>query len=289
LRSEQEMYDLILNTARDDNRIRAVIMNGSRVNINAPKDFFQDYDIVYLVTDVMFFTRNFDWIKKFGDLLILQTPEDMQDPPPANRSFYSYLMQFKDGNRIDLGIVPLTQVEKIYSDSLSIALLDKDNLIPPLPPPTDRDYLPKPPTEKAFSDCCNEFWWVCSYAAKGLWREEIIYAKKMIDMYIREELNKMLNWYIGVTTSFHVNPGKYGKYYDHFLGPELWQLLLSTYADSGYKNSWDALFAMGELFRNIAIPVAAHFGFHYPYQDDSNVSAHLKHVRNLPADASDMY
>ncbi len=30
MRSEQEMLDLILTTAREDERIRAVIMNGSR-------------------------------------------------------------------------------------------------------------------------------------------------------------------------------------------------------------------------------------------------------------------
>ncbi len=34
MRSEQEMFELIINTARNDDRIRAVIMNGSRANPN---------------------------------------------------------------------------------------------------------------------------------------------------------------------------------------------------------------------------------------------------------------
>ena len=51
MRSEQEMLDLILETARNDERIRAVIMNGSRANPNALRDPFQDFDIVYLVTE----------------------------------------------------------------------------------------------------------------------------------------------------------------------------------------------------------------------------------------------
>jgi aminoglycoside 6-adenylyltransferase len=38
-----------------------------------------------------------------------------------------------------------------------------------------------------------------------------------------------------------------------------------------------------------ALAVAAHFGFDYPQGDDDRVSAHLKHVRNLPADAVEMY
>lgn len=59
MRSEQEMFDLILNTAREDKRIRAVYMNGSRTNPNAPKDIFQDYDIVYVVRDTRPFIE--DW------------------------------------------------------------------------------------------------------------------------------------------------------------------------------------------------------------------------------------
>ena len=51
MRSEKEMIDLILDTARKDERIRAVYMNGSRTNPNAPKDLFQDYDIVYVVRE----------------------------------------------------------------------------------------------------------------------------------------------------------------------------------------------------------------------------------------------
>ena len=52
MRSDKEMFDLILNVARNDDDIRAVIMNGSRVNPNVKKDPFQDFDIVYFVRDV---------------------------------------------------------------------------------------------------------------------------------------------------------------------------------------------------------------------------------------------
>jgi len=45
MRNEKEMLDLILNIAENDDNIRAVIMNGSRVNPHAKKDPFQDFDI----------------------------------------------------------------------------------------------------------------------------------------------------------------------------------------------------------------------------------------------------
>jgi len=288
MRSEQEMLELIVGIAREDERIRAVIMNGSRANPNAPPDPFQDFDIVYIVEDVGPFRYNYEWIKRFGEIMIMQMPEDMQDPPPSNSGGFGYLMQFTDGNRIDLWLDPPEKLSEL-EDSLSCLLLDKDGLIGPLAPASERDYLPKPPTAKAFSDCCSEFWWVCCHVAKGLWREEIICAKHMLDQVVREQLMKMLTWYIGMKTQFTCNPGKFGKYYQRYLDPALWAMLEKTYADASYENTWEALFAMCMLFREVALPVAEHFGFAYPHGDDQRVSAHLEHVRCLPKDAKEMY
>jgi aminoglycoside 6-adenylyltransferase len=289
MRSEKEMFDLILSTARDDERIRAVIMNGSRANPNAPRDFFQDYDIVYVVTDPAPFTRNLEWIERFGEMMILQLPDDMEDPPPEPGGDYGYLMQFADGNRLDLTIHPISKLSTVGRDSQSILLLDKDGILSPFPPASDSDYLPKPPTAKAFADRCNEFWWVSPYVAKGLWRQEITYAKHMLDQAVREQLMKMLTWYVGVGTGFSRSPGKEGKYLEQFLEPELWGLLKKTYADADYDHTWEALYAMCDLFRRVAVPVAEHFGYEYPSGDDERVSAHLKHVRALPRDAKEMY
>lgn len=289
MRSEGQMYDLILSTARDDERIRAVILNGSRANPNAPRDIFQDFDILYIVTDVAAFKQDPHWIDRFGELMILQLPDDMTDPPPLDNPGYTFLMQFSDGNRIDLNLFPVDRLTELEEDSLTVVLLDKDSILSPFPPSNESGYLPKPPTAKQFFDCCNEFWWVSPYAAKGLWRGEIVYARHMADQYVREQLMKMLHWYIGVKTGFALNPGKYGKYYRRYLEPELWELLMQTYSDAAYDHTWDALETMGKLFRRIAIPVAEHFGYDYPHAEDKKVSAHLQHMRSLPRDADSIY
>jgi aminoglycoside 6-adenylyltransferase len=289
MRSEQAMLELILEVARDDERIRVVIMNGSRANPAAPMDIFQDFDIVYLVTDVAPFRCNLQWIERFGELMILQLPDDMEDPQSSDDGGFTYLMQFTDGNRIDLGICPLEKVGDFTGDSLSVLLLDKDGVVGPLDPPSDRDYLPQPPTAKQFTDCCNEFWWVCPYVAKGLWREEILYACTMLDQVLREQLMKMLAWHIGVQTGFQRNPGKYGKYFQRYLEPELWRMLEATYANASYERTWDALFAMCDLFEQVTLPIAGRFGFDYPQDDAARVRAHLEHVRVLPRDAKEIY
>lgn len=287
--TENEMLELIVNTAQSDDRIRAVLLNGSRTNPNTPHDLFQDFDIVYLVTKAASFHHDFNWIKRFGEIMILQLPDDMQDPPPSPSEGFAYLMQFMDGHRIDLSIVPIEKLNKRLQDSLTKVLLDKDNLIPPLPPPSELNYLPPPPTNKQFADCCNEFWWMCSYVAKGLWREQVTYAKYMVDPVLRDELMKMLCWYIGMQTQFMKNPGAFGKYLQKYLEPELWDMLIKTYADASVENTWDALDMMCLLFRKVALCVAEHFNFEYPEGDDRRVSAYLKHVRLLPKNAAEIY
>src|SRR5512139_1985259 len=114
MRSDHEMLELILNNARHDERIRAVLLEGSRTNPNAPRDFFQDFDIVYIVTDVASFKDDEHWIDRFGEMMILQLPDDMGDPLWKPGEPYGYLMQFMDGNRIDLTIFPVNKVEEVY-------------------------------------------------------------------------------------------------------------------------------------------------------------------------------
>ena len=76
MRNEQEMMDLILDVAKADERIRSVLLVGSRANPAVPKDNYQDYDITYFVTDIVPFYNNPAWVEAyFGKPLIMQMPE----------------------------------------------------------------------------------------------------------------------------------------------------------------------------------------------------------------------
>lgn len=51
MRTETEMLDVILQTAKTL-QVEAVALSGSRTGTKAPKDEFQDYDVVYVVDDL---------------------------------------------------------------------------------------------------------------------------------------------------------------------------------------------------------------------------------------------
>ena len=77
MRTEQQMWQLILGYAEKNDKIRVVTLEGSRTNVNIPKDDFQDYDITFLVTDMEAFTRDDAWLSVFGNRIMMQKPEDM--------------------------------------------------------------------------------------------------------------------------------------------------------------------------------------------------------------------
>jgi len=155
LRSEQEMLDLILTVARADERIRAVVLNGSRANPNAPRDLLQDFDVIYLVRGSSEpFRADRDWIGQFGELMILQLPEEMGDPPPSGNYDAVYLAQFMDGNRIDLSVYPLERWPELKNDSLSVLLLDKDGAIGALPPASEAS-TSRPQRERSAARRCH--------------------------------------------------------------------------------------------------------------------------------------
>lgn len=71
MRTEKEIYDLVLNFAFQDERIRIVTLEGSRTNVNIPKDNLQDYDITFFVIDMGEFLKSDDWLSVFGNRIML--------------------------------------------------------------------------------------------------------------------------------------------------------------------------------------------------------------------------
>lgn len=278
MRTEKEMFDLILNIAKQDPRIRAVYMNGSRTNSNAPKDIYQDYDIVYVVNNFETFTADNSWIDIFGDRLILQMPEAMRYPIGAGH--FNWMMLFTDGNRLDLTLIPIEKLELIGNDSLTIALLDKDGILPPFPVSSDKDYIIKQPSELFYLSCCNNFWWCLQNVAKGIARDELPYAMLMYHNIVREELHSMIEWYIGTTTDFRVSAGKMGKYFKKYLPEDIYEMYTLTYSDSDYNNLWSAIFNACNMFRILAVQVAAYCGYSYKKHEEENMLIYLNNVKN---------
>ena len=280
MRTEKEIYDLVLNYASKNDKIRIVALEGSRANKKIPKDNFQDYDITFFVTDMDSFTKNDEWLDVFGNRIMLQKPEDMELFPPEENGF-SYLMLFDDGVKIDLTLLPISLFEEYLAwDKLVKVLLDKDNIVKTEIVPSDEEYRIKRPTERMFDDCCNEFWNVSTYVSKGLLRKEILFAIDHMNNVLRLELLRMISWKIGAEKGFNISLGKNYKFIDKYISKELWNGLLKTYSMSSYEDMWRSFNLCLEIFRKISKEVSELFNYKYP-DYDKNVTRYLEVKKEL--------
>ena len=281
MRSSEEIKRLIIDFAKNDDRVRAILLNGSRANNKISPDKYQDFDVVYIVNDIESLISDKDWTSIFGGKLIWQLPDQMLVGKNVSEKgvTFALLMLFTDGNRIDLTLFPKNEIRTNYKpDSLTIVWLDKDNMFSNIGLPDDSDYLVKEPTEKEFLDTCNEFWWVCTYVAKGLLRNEIIYSKEMLETVVRPMFMNLVAWHIGTETNFSVSVGKGGKFIKSFLPPDLYKRILQTYFDHTLENNWKALFVVTEIFGHLARAVSGKLKFEYITADEKNVVTYLNQL-----------
>lgn len=282
MRQEKEVLNQLLNFAENNEMIRAVLLNGSRVNPKVSNDIFSDYDIIFAVNDPKYFLDNQEWIKYFGELIIMQQNNLSSDKD----EWYIFLMLFRDGVRIDLSFREVNHINNYLDDSLTLKLMDKDNLIKELAHPSDKSYYTTRPSKYVFEKTLNEFWWISPNVAKGLWREELPYAKYMFDVLIRDCLVDLLSWYISMNNGWSINTGKAGRWFEQLVPADVWELYKKTYTGSEYVEIWESLFEAGELVRTVGIPLADHLGYDYPIVDDERVTEYLKKVRLLSENAT---
>ena len=167
MRTDQEMLELILGTAKKL-QVDAVALSGSRTDTKAPKDEFQDYDVVYVVDDLDNLTSDLAWLDQFGTRII------EQHNILGNRRLY--LMLFEDGNRIDLTLCPKDHInEWVDSEAGFTVLEDKKGIFETYSPSPQR-YWTAPASATDFDKSCNEFWWVSAYVVKGICRKQVIYS-----------------------------------------------------------------------------------------------------------------
>lgn len=278
MRSKDEMMKLILDVAKNDERIRAVTMEGSRVSENATHDQYCDFDISYVVDDIRQFTNDKKWIEIFGEILIVQYPMDWYSHPYdyAGRDNFAYLIQFKDGNRIDLTLIDISNIEKEqnYCEP-RIVLLNKDDFKELKQISDESVFYIQKPSEMEYYNTCNEFRWLSIYISKGLCREELYYAKYAYDVLVMEMFIKMLNWKIGVAHDFNVTTGNHSKYLKRFLSAEEMERFQGIFPNGTYEDIWSKLYVMYDYFAELAKYVGEALGYYFDAKETEEVKAFL--------------
>ena len=254
MRTETEMLDVILQTAKTL-QVEAVAMSGSRTDTKAPKDEFQDYDVVYIVDDLdTLMSSDLAWLEQFGKRII------EQHNVLGNRRLY--LMLFEDGNRIDLTLCPKVHIKEwVESEADFTVLEDPKGLFVPHSPSPQR-YWTSPASQIDFEKACNEFWWVSAYVVKGICRKQVIYATDHLYGICQQELLKVLAWQV-VSDRGKIDIGKNYKYLFNYLPAEKEKEFSNLLDFSSLEKIAQTLFATMQLFHQEAQRLAQKMGFDY--------------------------
>ena len=253
MRTETEMFDVILQTAKVL-QVEAVAMSGSRTNPKAPKDVFQDYDVVYAVDDLDNLTSNLTWLDQFGTRII------EQHNILGNRRLY--LMLFEDDNRIDLTLCPKEYIKEWVESEADFTVLEDPKGLFDSYTTSPQRYWTSPASPTDFEKTCNEFWWVSSYVVKGICRNQIIYAIDHLYGICQQELLKVLSWQVASDRG-KVDIGKNYKYLFTYLSAEKEKEFSNLLDFSSIEKLTKSLFATMQLFHREAQRLAQKLGFDY--------------------------
>ena len=247
------MLSLLIKIAKNL-KVKAVALSGSRTDTKAPKDEFQDYDVVYVVDDFDNLTSDLSWLDYFGKRIIEQ--EVVLD----HRRLY--LMLFKDGNRIDLAICPKEHIKEwVDSEAGFTVLEDPEHLFEPYSQNLER-YWTSPASAIDFEKACNEFWWVSAYVVKGICRNQLIYATDHLYGICQQEFLKILAWQVASARG-RVDIGKNYKYLFNYLPAEKEKELSNLLDFSSIEKITQSLLTTMELFHQESQFLANKMGFDY--------------------------
>ena len=253
MRTEPEMFDVILQIAKVL-QVNAVAMSGSRTNPKAPKDEFQDYDVVYIVEDLDGLVADLAWLDQFGKRMIEQ--HNLLD----HRRLF--LMLFEDGNRIDLTLCLKEHIKEwVDSEADFTVLNDPQGLFAPYAP-TPKRYWTTAASATDFDKSCNEFWWVSAYVVKGIRRNHLVYATDHLYGICQQELLKLLAWQVAADKGT-VDVGKNYKYLFQYLPAEKEKELSNLLDFSSLDKITQSLLATMQLFHREAQRLAQKLGFDY--------------------------
>jgi aminoglycoside 6-adenylyltransferase len=267
--------------------VLAMILTSTRARPDGAVDVLSDFDLILVVADPERFAEDRAWESDYGEPMVRWGDQS----EVYGLTTYFRGLVYKDGTKIDYTIWPDALLERISEepvlpDMLDVGyrvLLDKDGRASRWEPPTYRAHIPAKPTETEYRDLVEEFWWSMTYAAKSLWRDELVFNRFILEQDIRAgTLRTMLDWRIEIDHDWSLKPGWFGRGLKQLLPAQTWSELESTYVGPDSEESWDALFRLAVLFGRVAREVGELLGYDYPQTVDDQVTAYLKGVRKLP-------
>lgn len=277
--SYESIFNKILSFAEQCDRVRAVILFGSRARLLKPADKYSDYDLIFFVKQTEYFLYEDAWLDQIAEYQISFT-----EPTAVNgferRVFFENAMDFDFLFYPEEKARQVTEsktVQSWYARGYRI-LVDKigyENLVVQQAlPDADKTLM----SSREFLNIVNTFWFHAVWSSKKLLRGEIWPAKNCIDNYMKELLRQMAECHVKAHHGPSYDTWHEGRFFDQWADSLLLSELQLAYGGYDRNSLSSALWKTMDLFRTVAREAASRMD--YTYSEKAEVNA-MQQVEQL--------
>lgn len=255
-----------------DTRVSSLVVIGSQARQDTPADAYSDLDMIMVVDDPAPFLDTDEWLDNIA---------------PHHISFVEYTIDgqrekrvmFEGALDVDMVVIPLDYARtamaapallSIFSNGYRV-LVDKLGLVDGVSENVPASEAYAFPTEAAFGNMVQDFWYHCIWTGKKLLRGELWAAKFCVDVYMKNLLRSMIECYEHTRHGLLYNTWHGGRFLDRWADADIRKALTDTFARYDRADMVRALHVTMDLYRRVASASAMTLG--YPYPDGADAFA----------------
>lgn len=276
----EEFLNKIIKWGEGNENIRGLIVEGSIAQ--GSSDELSDVDISIFAKDIEPLIKDDSWISKVASIWVYSP-----DKYDFNNSvIHTQLVIYEGGVKVDYSLWGTNLIDELTNSNNSgkfetgyKVLLDKDGLLKNLPQAITKYKIPTKPTEKEFIFNITEFWFEAYHVAKYSKREDL-WLVKFRDWSLQVYLLTMMEWYMLAKNNWDYDVKWTGKNIRKWLDPEIYERLKDIFSHFDKEDSWKALEARLNLFRDLSKETAKKLGYNYPEEMDKNLTDFMLGLKN---------
>jgi aminoglycoside 6-adenylyltransferase len=283
----------ILEWAREDPRVTAVVQTGSRAR-DLRVDQYSDLDIELIGPGWEELAADDSWFHEFGDVMVV-LPLTIDDTPDGEPSWHTRLVVYSGGRKVDFTLAGEQRINGMVSSGLNplydhgfVVRCDKSGLLGRLPPPRVAPPDRPLPREEDFHKTVTEFWFEASQVPIYLARNDL-WVVKFREHTMRQMLLRALEWFAQTNPSNTQDTWHIGHHMNEWLPDAEWSQVGHIFSHLDAEDTLRALRATMALFESVSTTVAERMRFQHSQQLPSQVLAVVERIATSYGNSSERH
>lgn len=283
--SEDPFLGKMLDWARRQDGLGAVILTGSRARAVGPVDAASDYDVEVFVDEPERYGYSSAWLEEIAPVWVYISSSEGDEGDVGRRITRQPF--FAGGTKADIQIRPTEALADVAEGGLDdlyergyVVLADPSGLASRLPAPSGRSPRPRPPTEADLLAVCSEFWFEAAHIPPYLARGEL-WIVKVRDGTMKRMLLRLIEWDALARLGPGADVWHLGIHMREWAAPDVWDGLHRCYGRFNAEDAFAAFRATLGLFSKLSRRVAAGFGLDHPSHIEEAIRPHVAALPDL--------